>query len=182
MATGKNDYAVVLTFSPAIEKILSRLRQEYLQYVDYTIVPHLTLIYPFMPVFSLYRVYEQLEKVARQTKPFEITLNGIDFFEEDSNVIYAAIENKRAVKKLHIDLIRSLEGLIKEQYTDGKYNLERFVPHVTIGNKIPDEIFLDLKQKLSKRHLHFEDNITDFSLFAEIKGIWQRKRVFELKG
>jgi 2'-5' RNA ligase len=182
MAKLKNDYAVVLTFSSAIQKTLSKLRQEYLQYIDYQIVPHLTLIYPFMPVFSLYKVIEQLEKVARRTKPFDITLDGVDFFEEDSNVIYAAVENKQAVKKLHIDLAGSLEGLIKEQDTDGKYNLERFVPHVTIGNKIPDELFLEIKKKLSKRRLHFEDNITDFTLFAENKGVWQHKRVFELTG
>ncbi|MGD0794746.1 MAG: 2'-5' RNA ligase family protein [Dehalococcoidales bacterium] len=182
MAKGKNDCAVVLTFSPDIENTLSRLCEEYLIYIDYKIVPHLTLIYPFTPVFSLYKVNEQLEKVAKQTKQFNITLNGINYFEDDSNVAYAAIENKRAVKKLHIDLISSLEGLIKEQYTDGKYNLDRFVPHVTIGNKIPDEIFLEIKKKLLKYRLHFEDNITDFSLFAEIKGAWQRKRVFELTG
>jgi 2'-5' RNA ligase len=182
MAIAKNDYAVVLTFSPAIAKILSRLRQEHLQYVDYTIEPHLTLIYPFMPVFSLYRVIEQLEQVARRTKPFGIILNGIKYFENESNVVYAALENKRAVKKLHSDLVISLEGLIKEQHTDGKYNLERFVPHVTIGNKIPDAIFLEIKKKTSRHRLYFEDDITDFTLFAEKKGTWQRKRVFELTG
>jgi 2'-5' RNA ligase len=182
MAKLKNDYAVVLTFSPAIQKPLSKLGEEYLQYIDYKIVPHLTLIYPFMPVFSLYRVIEQLEKVAKHTKPFGITLNGIKYFENESNVVYAALENKRAVKKLHIDLITSLEGLIKEQYTDGKYNLERFVPHVTIGNKIPDDIFLEIKRKLSRQRLYFEDDITDFTLFAEIKGVWQRKRIIELTG
>jgi 2'-5' RNA ligase len=182
MSKDKNDYAVVLTFSPAVEKTLSKLRQEYLKYIDYKIVPHLTLLYPFMPVFSLYRVIEQLEKVAKHTKPFGITLNGIEFFEDESNVVYAALENKRAVKKLHINLVTSLESLIKEQDTDGKYNLERFVPHVTIGSKIPDEFFLEIKRKLSKKRLYLEDNITDFTLFAENKGAWQRNRVFELTG
>ncbi len=182
MAKAKNDYIIVLTFRPEIKNSLSKLSQEYLGYIEYKIVPHLTLIYPFMPVFSLYRIYEQLEKVAKQTKPFDITLQGIDFFEEDGNVIYAAVENKRAMKKLHTDLVMSLEGLIKEQYTDGKYNLDRFVPHVTIGNNIPDEIFIDLKKKLARRHLHFEDNITEFILFIENTGVWQQKNVFKLTG
>jgi 2'-5' RNA ligase len=182
MAKAKNDYAVVLTFSPDIEKTLSKLCEEYLKYIDYKIVPHLTLIYPFMPVFSLYTVNEQLEKVAKRAKQFNIVLNGIKYFEDEINVVYAAVENNRAVKKLHVDLVRSLEGLIKEQQTDGKYNLERFVPHVTIGKKIPDEIFLDLKKKLSKQRLHFEDEISYFSLFAQTKGVWQQKRVFKLRG
>ena len=182
MAKTKKDYAIVLTFAPRIEKPLSKLREKYLKNTDYQIVPHLTLVYPFMPVFSLYIVNEQLEKVAKRTKPFDITLNGINFFEDESNVIYAAIENKRPVKNLHLDLVRSLEGLIKEQYTDGKYNLGRFVPHVTIGNKIPDDIFPDLKKRLSRYRFYFEENITDFTLFIETSGVWQRKRVFKLSG
>jgi 2'-5' RNA ligase len=182
MAAASKTYTVALTFRDSLEKVIINLLTNYEQYFNRSIVPHLTLIYPFTPVFSLYKVNEQLEKVAKQTKQFNITLNGINYFEDDSNVAYAAIENKRAVKKLHIDLISSLEGLIKEQYTDGKYNLDRFVPHVTIGNKIPDDIFPELKKRLSTCRLHFEDNITEFTLFAEIKGAWQSKRVFELEG
>jgi 2'-5' RNA ligase len=182
MSDEKCTYAVVLTFSGEIEKVFSRLREDYQQYISYTIQPHVTLVYPFVPVFSLFRVIEQLEKVAKRTKQFSITLNRIEFFETGNNVAYAAIEKKRAVKKLHTDIIKSLDGLMKEWHTDGRYNLEKFVPHVTIGERIPAAVFPDIKKRLSKYKLYYQDNITEFSLFSEENGDWQIHRVFTLSG
>jgi 2'-5' RNA ligase len=182
MSAATKTHAVVLTFRDSLEKVIAKLLADYEEYFHRDIVPHLTLIYPFTPVFSLFRVNEQLEKVAGQTKPFAITFDGLDFFEENSNVVYAAVANARAVKNLHFNLVGSLEGLIKELETDGRFNLEMFVPHVTIGNKIPDDMFLELKRKLSRYHFHYEDDITDFTLFSEANGVWQPKRVFKLEG
>ncbi len=177
-----NTYAIVLTFSDKIDKVFGKLRADYQQYITYTIVPHITLVYPFVPVFSLFKVIEQLDQVAKRTKQFSIILNGIKFFENGNNVAYAAILYRRAVKKLHIDIVKSLDGLIKELYTDGKFNLEKFVPHVTIGEKIPAAVFPDIKKRLSKYKLHYEDSITDFVLFSEENGDWELERMFKLAG
>ena len=57
-------YSIDLTFSEDIEKVLSKMRRDFKQYIDYVIVPHITLVYPFAPVFSLYQIYDQLEKVT----------------------------------------------------------------------------------------------------------------------
>jgi 2'-5' RNA ligase len=182
MAAGKNLYAVALTFSGEIEKVFSRLREDFEQHMKYTIVPHVTLVYPFVPVFSLFQVNEQLMKVAKRTKHFKIVLNGIEFFEDGNNIAYAAVQNRRTVKRLHADIVKSLEGIIKEWYTDGRFNLEKFVPHVTIGERIPAGLFPDIKKKLLKYRLYYEDRITDFSLFAGDNGNWQLSRVYELTG
>jgi 2'-5' RNA ligase len=173
---------VVLTFSGEIEKVFSRLREDYPEYIKTSIVPHITLVYPFVPVFSLFQINEQLTKVARRTKCFKITLNGIGFFEDGNNIAYAAVQHRRAVKRLHTDIIKSLEGLIKEWYTDGRFNDEKFVPHVTISGRIPADLLPDIKKKLSRYLLHYEDQITDFSLFSEDNGNWQLNRVYELTG
>jgi 2'-5' RNA ligase len=182
MAAGKNLYAVVLTFSGEIEKVFEKLREDFQPHMNYTVVPHITLVYPFVPVFSFFRINEQLTKVAKRTKHFKIVLNGIEFFEDGNNVAYAAVQNRRTVKRLHTDIVKSLEGLFKEWYTDGRFNFEKFVPHVTIGERIPATSFPDVKKKLSRYKLHYEDHITDFSLFAEDNGNWQLNRVYELKG
>jgi 2'-5' RNA ligase len=182
MAAGKNLYAVVLTFSGEIEKVFTRLHEEYPEYTRPSIVPHITLVYPFVPVFSLFQINEQLTKVARRTKHFKIVLNGIEFFEDGNNIAYAAVQNRRAVKRLHTDIVKSLEGLIKEWYTDGRFSYEKFVPHVTISGRIPADLFPDIKKKLSRYRLHYEDRITDFNLFSEDNGSWQLNRVYELTG
>jgi 2'-5' RNA ligase len=176
----KNSYAVVLTFSEEIEDVLSKMRLEFQQYIDYIIVPHITLVYPFSPVFSLFQIYEQLEKVAKRNKQFSITLNGIKYFEKENKVVFAAIKNRRPVKNLHTDIIKSLDGYIKELDTDGKFNLDNFMPHVTIGSHIPDSIFKNVKKRFSRYRLHYMDKITHINLFGEDKGDWERMRTFSL--
>lgn len=180
MAEAKKTYAVALELSDKIADKLSKLRTDYQQVMEYMINPHITLVYPFSPVFSLFQINEQLEKVAKRYEPFNINLNGIGFFENGNNVIYAALENIRPVKKLHADIYTSLEGLIKEWQTDVDYNLEKFVPHVTIGANIPDSIFPEIKKKYSRYWFNYKDTITHFSLFSEKRGTWERKRVYKL--
>ncbi|HTY81216.1 MAG TPA: 2'-5' RNA ligase family protein [Dehalococcoidales bacterium] len=175
-------YAVVITFPENIDTLINKLLANYEEYMRHDIVPHMTLIYPFTPVFSLYRLYEALEKVAKATPPIEITLNRIKYFEGENNVAYAALEHRQTVKKLHIDLMKALEGLIKERAIDSRFILERFMPHVTLASRIPDDIFPELQLKLSRFHLHYTNQITEFSLFSEVEGAWQRKRAFELTG
>ena len=182
MVPTSKTYAVVITFPQDIEKVILKFLTNYEQYIRHDIVPHMTLIYPFTPVFSLYRVYEALEKVAKETAPFEITLNRIKYFEGENNVAYAALEHKQLVKKLHIDLTKALEGLIKERSIDSRYILEKFMPHVTLASRLSDDVLEELKIKLSRCYLHYTNNVTEFSLFADIEGAWQRKRAFELKG
>lgn len=173
-------YSIDLTFSEDIEKVLSKIRRDFQQYIDYVIVPHITLVYPFAPVFSLYQIYEQLEKVARRTRQFNVTLKGIKYFENENKVVYAAIQNRQPVKKLHTDIIKSLDGYIKETQTDGEYNLDNYIPHVTIGSHLPDKVFKKIKIRFSRYKLHFVDKITYINLFAEDKGNWERAKVFDL--
>ena len=176
------DYAVVLTFPGDIAESLSRLREKYNKYTGYTIEPHLTLVYPFVPQGDIATVNEKLDVVAGRTRPFTLVLNGIEYFEEANNVVYAAIENKRPVVDLHVDIVHSLSGLITQEYTDGSYNLERFTPHVTIGEHIPDGVFPTVKEDFSDYELHHEIMIGFFVLFsAKDDRIWQPECVFKLR-
>jgi 2'-5' RNA ligase len=180
MAEAKKTYAVALVLSEKTAEKLHELRTDYQQENDYVINPHITLVYPFSPVFSLFQVNEQLDKVASRHQQFNITLSGIGFFENGNNVVYAALENIKPVKKLHTDIFKSLADFIQYWNIDADYNLEKYVPHVTIGAKIPDKIFPEIKKKYSRYRFRFEEKVTQFSLFSEKKGIWERKRVYKL--
>ena len=182
MAEAKKTYAIALVLSEKTAEKLNELRTDYQQENDYIINPHLTLVYPFSPVFSLFQVNEQLDKIARRHNQFNIVLSGIGFFENGNNVVYAALENIKTVKKLHTDIFKSLADYIQYWNIEADYNLEKYVPHVTIGAKIPDIIFPEIKKKYSRYRFHFEETVTQFSLFAEKKGIWERKRVYKLAG
>jgi len=175
-------YAVVLTFPSEVAKRLSRLREKYNRYVSYTIEPHLTLEYPFVPKADITVVREKVKAVARRTEPFTLVLNGIEYFEGTNNVAYVAVDNKRPVTDLHTDIVHSLKGLIEEGDKEG-YKLERFTPHVTIGECIPDEVFPTVKKRFSDYELHYGIEIAAFILFSTGEnGIWKPDCVFELSG
>jgi 2'-5' RNA ligase len=176
----KITYAIALLLSNQTAVKLSKLRTDYQQATGYIVNPHITLVYPFSPVFSLFQVNEQLEKVARRHRQFNVILNHIAFFENGNNVVYAALHNNRTVKSLHMDIFRSLEGFIQEWNIEADYNLEKYVPHVTIGAKIPDSIFPDIKKKYAMYRIYCEDVINRFILFSDDNGNWERKRVYEL--
>ncbi len=182
MAEARKTYAIALVLSGKTADKLSNLRTDYQQVMDYHIVPHITLVYPFSPVFSLFQINVELENIARRHGQFSVILSSIKFFENGNNVIYAALENIRPVKTLHTDIAKSLESLIQYWNIDADYNLEKYIPHVTIGAKIPDNIFPEVKKKYSRYRFHYEETVTQFSLFSEKKGIWERKRVFQLAG
>jgi len=151
--------------------------------MNYIDIPHLTLVYPFVPEVDITIVNEKLEALAKRIKPFTLVLDGIEYFEGDNNVAYIAIEDKRPVIDLHTDIMHSLNGLIKEEYTDGQFNLERFTPHVTVGERIPDEVFLTVKKTFADYQLHYEIEIGSFPLVSSGEdGIWKTVRVFELSG
>jgi 2'-5' RNA ligase len=174
-------YALFLTFSGEIEKVFSSLRADYPQYLENAVFPHLTLLNSFVPVFSLFKVDEKLEEVARRTPPFAISLREIKFFEGGNNVAYAEVEHRRPLRRLRADIVRSLEGLVQEWRNEGKY-IERFRPHLTIWNRIPPAVFPEVKKKLSRHKIFYEGMITDFSLFMMENGNWQVNRVFKLQG
>ena len=172
-------YAVVLTFPDEINGELDILRKNYKQYVNYTIVPHVTLKMPFTLVADITVVIDRLKAIAEKTRSFTLVIAGIQFFDEPGKVAYVAIENKKPVLELHTDIVNSLQGLVKGGGME-IHELDRFVPHITIGASIPDDVFPAVKRLLSDHHLHLECEISAFSLYSgTLDGEWQPECVLD---
>ena len=175
-------YAVTLTFPDKMNEELSQLRKDYVNYVSYTIEPHLTLKQPFVLEVDITNIEECLRVVAARTKPFTLMLKGIKYFEGWNNVAYIAVVNKQTVIDLHTDIVLSLKGLVKDM-DQVTYELDRFTPHVSIGELIPDDAFLNVKKRFSNYSPSYECEITSFSLFSgDEDNIWKPYCVFELSG
>ncbi len=162
-------YAVALILPDKIEKELDRLRNGYSKQMVYISIPHLTLAYPFVPTVKVPLLTNKLKQVAERTKPFILILKGIDYFAGRNNVAYIAVGNKRPLVELHRDITFALEGLCKDELKDdqGNFNLDRYVPHVTIGEQIPDDLFPKIKQKLAESIIDYKIKMTSFSLFVK---------------
>lgn len=179
MAETEKLYAVGLTFTGELQKLLNRLREGFHQHMHYETVPHITIVYPFTPVVSIGKVIDKLAEITGKTKPFTMVLDGIGFFEVKSNVAYVDITNRQLVKDLHISLYRSLKGLITESF---EFNLDMFVPHMTIGVDIPSDIFPDVKKRLAKVKIHYECLVNELALFSENERKWEQVQLFGLSG
>ena len=177
-------HAIVLTFPDEVARVLSELRElvKHQQYVSYRIEPHLTLKQPFMPDVDITVINERLRAVAERTMPFTLVINGIEYFEETNNVAYAAVENKQPVIELHTNIVHTLNGLVKQEDTE-TYEVERFTPHVTIAESIPEDVFPSISEALSDYELHLECEISAFALYSGTwDGAWEPVSVFKLSG
>jgi len=173
--------AVVLTFPEDVRGALERLRERHNRYVSYSIEPHVTLKYPFAVSCGLDLIEDRLTAVAGRMRPFTTVLNGVAFFEERENVAYVAIEDPGPVVRLHTEVVLSLRGLTVDD--EGHYEFEDFIPHATIADAIPDEVFPAVKRDLSGLELRYSVEVASFSLFAAGEdGVWTPTRVFPLSG
>ena len=173
------NYAVALTFPREVKQEIIKLQEEYKKYVIYRIEPHITLKYPFATKVDIAVINERLKKVADISVPFTLVLNGIKYFEGENNVVYIAVETKEPVINLHNSIVHSLEDLDKEESME-IFDLERFAPHATIGEHIPQEVFPHIKKTLARLNPRYEIEVNSFTLFsAGEDDIWKSIEVFK---
>lgn len=123
-----------------------------------------------------------MKGVAARTKPFTLRLGVIEYFEGWNNVAYITIINKQPVIDLHTDIVLSLKELIKD-IDRVTYELDKFIPHVSIGELIPDDAFLTVKKRFSNYSPSYECKIESFSLFVGYENnIWKSEQTFEMTG
>ena len=175
-------YAVALLLPDKIENELDRLRGENNKYMRYITYPHVTLEYPFQIRVDQRTIINRLAEVARNTNPFTLTLWGIEYFEGDNNVAYISIANKQPVIELRTDIVSHLVGMIEvEEHYKEIDQPEKFIPHLTIGEDIPNKIFADFKKRMTDYEIDFEVEVKSFALFFKDEGgIWKPAHVFGL--
>lgn len=175
-------YAVIITLSGKAHKEITTLREQYDKYVNYTIVPHITLLYPVALKNGLTAVYAKLAEAAHQTKPFVIELNGVQYFEGRNNVAYVAVEKRQPV----VDLYHNINHALNRTLVEKTSTYEHFTPHITVAELIPADMLPDIKMKLSKLVLRYRVRIDSFSLFSARQNktweTWKQEQVFKLLG
>lgn len=177
-----NHLAVALMLPDEVEQILDSLRGEYARHMKFIDIPHVTLAYAFAPKVRRGLIAEKLKQVAEKTRPFKLALNGIRYFEKESNTAYLAIADPKPCIDLHYAVSRAISDITQDGY-GSKFSFADFVPHVTIGDAIPADILPKVKQSLSKATPQYEFRITDFGLFAEDDaGTWAVAERFMLAG
>ncbi|MFA5308276.1 MAG: 2'-5' RNA ligase family protein [Dehalococcoidales bacterium] len=182
MGETKDAYAVALIFNGEVEKALAGLHRDFQQYVTYTLVPHITLVYPFTPAGGIESVIHRLDDIGKSHRPFRLTLEGIKYFETVNNVAYVAVKEQEALKAFVDTIVKSIRGVITGYYAEKDYDPAHYIPHLTIGEKIPHDVFPEVKKRFADYPISHECEITRFTLAGEADGQWETLKVFRLEG
>jgi 2'-5' RNA ligase len=171
-------FAVALIFPENVSKKIDTVREQFGTESVRAIIPHITLKFPFSPRVETDVICDKLQSIALQTRRFKISLGGFRFFKEP-NVAYIYLEDQRPVFDLHQSIIRSLDGLVDGR---GQYELNNYVPHITVGDDIPEDTLDSFKLKITDYYFQEETVVDSFVLFANDGTGWQISKVFHLTG
>jgi len=136
--------------------------------------PHLTLKEAFEASESdLPAIVNELKKVSSQHSSFELTINKISHFYPTNNVIYFAVEDQPKLDELHQSLHQV--DLLKHER---KYS---FVPHITIGQKMPDDELHDIYNRIKMADIQFTFKVDRFHLLYQLENeTWSIHQSFSL--
>jgi 2'-5' RNA ligase len=167
-------------YLPEAEHIFNELEARVGRYLRILTDPHITVVNPFYPKVPISVIEQRLQEVSQRTNKFTLKYKGISRFEDSERVLYyIVVENEESATDLHYSIYDSISGLIDDQY-EGKYNLENFTPHVSIGG-IPKKLRSEVESALAGFTPKFEAELDQYSLCAENEDrTWTTLRNFYL--
>lgn len=163
-------YGVAIFPEKKIQDIANSYRKRYDPHYS-LIPPHITLKDPFdMAEKDLPAAIDHLEKVAKETEPFEICFHKVSSFYPTNNVVYLSIQDRDALTRLH-EKINS--GML---YHEHRYS---FIPHLTIGQKLPEDELHDVYGSLRMKEFNLKTTVDRFHLLYQLEnGSWSIYQTF----
>jgi hypothetical protein len=162
-------YGIALILPEKIGKELDRLRNGYKKDMYFIPIPHITLIHPFNPKISMRLMSDRLSQIAERTKPFTLSVSGIEYSQHVKNKTrwkaHITIINKQPIMDLYRAIDLSIIGPLKD--AQGNLILDTYSPELIIGQNIPEDILLKMKQKLLIETLKYEIDIDTFGIFVQ---------------
>ena len=94
-------------------------------------MPHITLVYPFLPRSQFGRVAKQLALACKSVKPFEIELARFDRFGHGTGyyTLWLAPEPTEPIRDVHAALC----PIVYEDIYDLDHAMWHFAPHLSVG-------------------------------------------------
>jgi 2'-5' RNA ligase len=146
-------YALIVIPPPEIISFVDGYRKRFAKYTDYIIPPHFTIYPPFYNDFSSEPdLIEKLITTFSKIMPAQIALSSINYFEGVNNVAFfePSPDSSSYLIKLLTEATNGLKGKVKNVYEDYNFSPEKYKPHMTIAEKIPEDKFRSIKNELNK--------------------------------
>lgn len=125
--------------------------------------PHFTIKYSFK-INDLTALESYFDELVKLTKGFEVTLNGIDTFDNEKNVIFIDVEENNILTQLHLKIIKDLSQKFSANVRE--FEGEKLHFHVTLAYKdINKETFQEIKEYLKDEHPNFKCKVKRLGLY-----------------
>ena len=134
------------------------------------------------PLFWLKDIDEnQVKKLLKNellnTPCYKLCLNSYGYFFGKNNVAYFKpnIRSTQCLKNIFYKTMLVLKGRITRVYKDYKISNNTYHPHMTIAEKIPDEVFPKIKNELDSQKVKLEFDISSIKLYRQHinSSVWQ---------
>ncbi|WP_407271018.1 YjcG family protein [Radiobacillus sp. PE A8.2] len=157
-------YGIVIFPSKQLQDEANSYRMRYDPHYA-LIPPHVTLKEPFEAnEDDLKQIIPDLRNIAKETKPFPLTVKKVSSFFPVTNTIYMKVEPIEAL----LD--------VNERLHSGKLPKDQafaFVPHITIAQKLSDDEFSDVFGSLQMQQFDLEETADRFQLMYQLEnGSW----------
>lgn len=165
-------YGVAIFPSENIQAEANAYRKRYDP--KYTLIkPHITI----KPAFSLLdqsidTLTEKLSEIAKNVKPFTITISKVRSFAPVTYTIFFKVDEHDSLTYLN------------EKMHEEPFSTERehpFVPHITIGQNLAEDEFSDIYGSLRMKDIYFEHKVDKFH-FMQLQedGSWATYETYHL--
>lgn len=163
---------VVIFPSKKLQDFVNQYRKRYDSHYSF-IPPHLTLKSAFEATEEeLDNISAELEKIAKNHRPFTLTAKKISSFHPVNNVIFLKVEKTSELESLYNELNSGRFGNPPEY---------SFVPHITIGQDLSNSEHTDVYSQLRLLKFEFSETVDRFHLLYQLdNGIWNVYETFLL--
>ncbi len=161
------NYCVVLLPSEEVQHFSNSHRKLYDK--EYSFPSYITLKHPFR--LDAHIVTEQLQKIATNTNPLNITMKKIGSFAPANNMIFLKVERTK-----------ELTSLVELLHNDVFADKPQLVPHISLGKQESAEEHFDVYGRLSMQHIYFNETIIHLHLLYQLEnGAWNICETFSFR-
>jgi 2'-5' RNA ligase len=165
-------FGVVIFPSKKLQDLANSYRKRYDSHYA-LIPPHLTLKSAFEATEEEVKEYaDKLRQISHRTNAFTLKTTKISSFYPVNNVIYFKVEPTEELTALH--------SSVNQEFSEQNQEYA-FVPHITIGQNLSNDEYLDVFSALRMTKLEHEETIDRFHLLYQLEnGSWTVYETFRL--
>ena len=143
-------------------------------------MPHITLIYPFLPKDQFSSLRKKIDKIFSEQAPFVTSLSEFQYFRHHTNTftIWLKPNPERRISELHESLWQLFPSL-----DDTRHFIDGFTPHLSVGQFVGSKAELfdlmnelqstwePIKWKIDRLYLIYRNDLPDdvFQIGEEIR-------------